>query len=55
MFNNDTKKKEKKKDNSRWIYKKKILHNEICETTEYSCKATGRSSIFWVIEKKTPQ
>lgn len=25
MFNNDTKKKEKKKDNSRWIYKKKFF------------------------------
>lgn len=32
-----------------------IQHNEVCENPEYSCKATGSSGIFWVIQKKTPQ
>lgn len=36
-------------------YKRLILHNEVYETPEYSCKATGSSGIFWVIQKKTPQ
>lgn len=50
MNKNDT-----KKEIIQGGVKKLILHNEGYETTECSCKATGRTGIFWVIQKKTPQ